>query len=91
MIGRREGVISIDRLKPAHVDLTQPVLVAQPRRRGRPHITQNQELFTDRYAPLQSNQETIRSSSIQRCQHWGESCVVYTLPGVLADCADSDS
>ena len=36
MIGRREEVISIDRLKPAHVDLTQPVLVAQPRRRGRP-------------------------------------------------------
>ncbi|KAK3766920.1 hypothetical protein RRG08_040441 [Elysia crispata] len=61
MIGRREEVISIDRLKPAHVDLTQPVLVAQPRRRGRPHITQNQELFTDRYAPLQSNQETTRS------------------------------
>ncbi|KAK3735900.1 hypothetical protein RRG08_041086 [Elysia crispata] len=61
MIGRREEVISIDRLKPAHVDLTQPVLVAQPRRRGRPHITQNQELFTDRYAPLQSKQETTRS------------------------------
>ena len=61
MIGRREEVISIDRLKPAHVDLTQPVLVAQPRRHGRPHITQNQELFTDRCAPLQSNQETTRS------------------------------
>ena len=61
MIGRREEVISIDCLKPAHVDLTQPVLVAQLRRRGRPHITQNQELFTDRYAPLQSNQETTRS------------------------------
>ena len=61
MIGRREEVISIDRLKLAHVDLTKPVLVAQPRRRGRPHITQNQELFTDRYAPLQSNQETTRS------------------------------
>ncbi|KAK3734969.1 hypothetical protein RRG08_038991 [Elysia crispata] len=61
MIGRREEVISIDRLKPAHVDLIQPALVAQPRCRGRPHITQNQELFTDRYAPLQSKQETTRS------------------------------
>ncbi|GFO12379.1 Pol polyprotein [Plakobranchus ocellatus] len=34
-IGDREEFISIDRLKPAHVDLTSPVPVAQPPRRGR--------------------------------------------------------
>ena len=33
--GRRETV-SVDRLKPAHVDIDMPVVVAQPRRRGRP-------------------------------------------------------
>lgn len=34
--GGRSEVVSIDRLKPAHVDIDQPVHVAVPPRRGRP-------------------------------------------------------
>ena len=34
--GGHEEVVSVDRLKPAHLDLDQPVQVAQPPRRGRP-------------------------------------------------------
>ena len=37
--GRRETV-SVDRLKPAHLDINEPVLVPQPRRRGRPQSRQ---------------------------------------------------
>ncbi|GFO31447.1 Pol polyprotein [Plakobranchus ocellatus] len=36
MVGDREEVISVDRMKPAHVDITSPVPVAQPPQRGRP-------------------------------------------------------
>lgn len=35
-MGGRHKLVSIDRLKPAHLDLSEPVLVAQPPRRGRP-------------------------------------------------------
>ncbi|XP_062923396.1 uncharacterized protein LOC134356391 [Mobula hypostoma] len=35
-IGGREEVFTVDRLKPAHVDLAQPVQAQAPRRRGRP-------------------------------------------------------
>jgi cleavage and polyadenylation specificity factor subunit 1 len=35
-MGGKHEVVSADRLKPAHLDLDQPVQVAQPRRRGRP-------------------------------------------------------
>jgi len=35
-IGGRSETVSVDRLKPAHLDIDQPVTVAQPRRRGRP-------------------------------------------------------
>jgi hypothetical protein len=35
-IGGRTETISVDRLKPAHLDIDQPVLLFQPRRRGRP-------------------------------------------------------
>ncbi len=35
-VGNREELISIDRLKPVHLDLDQPVIVAQPKKRGRP-------------------------------------------------------
>ncbi|KAK3774675.1 hypothetical protein RRG08_035102 [Elysia crispata] len=38
MVGSREEIISADRLKPAHVDLTGHVSVAQPPRRGRPPL-----------------------------------------------------
>ena len=34
--GNRTDIVSVDRLKPAHLDLEDPVPVAQPRRRGRP-------------------------------------------------------
>jgi len=35
-MGGRQEKVSVDRLKPAHLDLDQPVQVAQPRPRGRP-------------------------------------------------------
>ncbi|GFO43156.1 Pol polyprotein [Plakobranchus ocellatus] len=38
MVGDREEIISVNRLKPAHIDLTNPVPVAQPPRRGRPPL-----------------------------------------------------
>lgn len=34
--GGKADTVSVDRLKPAHLDLDQPVQVAKPRRRGRP-------------------------------------------------------
>ena len=34
--GGKQETVSIDRLKPAHLDLDQPVYVAQPPRQGRP-------------------------------------------------------
>ncbi|GFO32205.1 Pol polyprotein [Plakobranchus ocellatus] len=42
MVGDREEIISVDRLKPAHVDLTSPVPVTQPPRRGRPPLQPTQ-------------------------------------------------
>ncbi|RUS91493.1 hypothetical protein EGW08_000714 [Elysia chlorotica] len=46
MIGDRQEVISTDRLKTAHVQLSDPVPIAQPPRRGRPphHIDNQGEL-----------------------------------------------
>ncbi|GFO14024.1 Pol polyprotein [Plakobranchus ocellatus] len=38
MVGDREEIISVDRLKPTHADLTSQVPVAQPPRRGRPPL-----------------------------------------------------
>jgi len=35
-VRQQEETISIDRLKPAHLDLDQPIQVHEPRRRGRP-------------------------------------------------------
>ena len=40
--GNRQDSVSIDRLKPAHLDQTQPPQVAQPPRRGRPPGSRNQ-------------------------------------------------
>ena len=34
--GNRTEIVSVDRLKPAHLDLEDPVPEAQPRHRGRP-------------------------------------------------------
>lgn len=36
LVGNRAETISIDRLKPAHLDSTMPIQVAQPKPRGRP-------------------------------------------------------
>lgn len=36
LIGNREEIISVDRLKPAHYDLDKEIVVQQPPRRGRP-------------------------------------------------------
>ena len=46
-IGNRTETISIDRLKPAHVDIDQPVPIALPRPRGRPrkHMPTNASVF----------------------------------------------
>ena len=63
-VGLREEVISVDRLKPAHVDLTQPVSVAQPRQRGRPPTQAKQEkpmIVRHQYVPVQLEQQTSRS------------------------------
>ncbi|XP_005108961.1 uncharacterized protein LOC101846463 [Aplysia californica] len=38
LMGNRTETISIDRLKPAHVETSQPVLIAHPPKRGRPRI-----------------------------------------------------
>lgn len=35
-VGNRQETVSLDRLKPAHLDLGQPVIAAEPPRRGRP-------------------------------------------------------
>ena len=39
--GGREENVSLDRLKPAHVDPSAPVQVAQPPRQGRPPNSSN--------------------------------------------------
>ena len=41
-IGNREEQISIDRLKPAHLDPCKPAVLAQPPRRGRPPLPPEQ-------------------------------------------------
>ena len=40
-VGNKEDSISIDRLKPAHCDIYQPVQVHEPPRPGRPKKAQN--------------------------------------------------
>ena len=45
-IGGRPDYISVDRLKPAHLDLDQPVGLALPPRRGRPPVSKPHRLMT---------------------------------------------
>ena len=40
-MGTQEETVSIDRIKPAHHDIDQPVLVSQPPLRGRPRKQQS--------------------------------------------------
>ena len=49
-IGGRKDTVSVDRLKPAHVDLELPVPVAEPKHRGRPP-TKVQPTSTQSYTP----------------------------------------
>ena len=62
-IGNRNETISIDRLKPAHLDIDQPVKVAQPKPRGRPAKVQNTP------APLSHSDEPIRNNDIPPARH----------------------
>ncbi|GFR95254.1 Pol polyprotein [Elysia marginata] len=48
MVGSREEVVSTDRLKAAHVDLTGPVTVAQPPRCARPPLQQAEPAAEDK-------------------------------------------
>ena len=57
--GLRETV-SVDRLKPAHVDIDRPVRVAQPRRKGRP------PLQLDPHRPQPSVVRETRSGRLSR-------------------------
>ena len=55
MVGSREEIISTDRLKPAHIDLTGPVPVAQPPRRGRPPVPLAETTIQERPPELESS------------------------------------
>jgi transposase InsO family protein len=57
-IGNREETVSIDRLKPAHLDIDSPVQVAQPPRRGRPPLAPKQVRPASPRAPTPVLQST---------------------------------
>ncbi|GFO15326.1 Pol polyprotein [Plakobranchus ocellatus] len=71
MVGSREEVISADRLKPAYVDLTGPVTVAQPPRRGRPPLEQAEPTNQENAAELESSppRQQSRSTRSGRAVH----------------------
>ncbi|GFN88825.1 Pol polyprotein [Plakobranchus ocellatus] len=71
MVGSREEVISADRLKPAYVDLTGPVTVAQPPRRGRPPLQQAEPTNQENAAELESSppRQQSRSTRSGRAVH----------------------
>ena len=58
-IGGRSETVSIDRLKPAHLDLEHPPAEAKPRRRGRP----------PKPSKPQPSHETIQDPSITQPQY----------------------
>ncbi|RUS81700.1 hypothetical protein EGW08_010562 [Elysia chlorotica] len=63
MVGGREELISVDRLKPAHVDLANPVPVALPPRRGRPpQVTLMQQTTTSPPTPVEFEPQSTRYS-----------------------------
>ncbi|GFO09873.1 Pol polyprotein [Plakobranchus ocellatus] len=71
MVGSREEVISADRLKPAYVDLTGPLTVAQPPRRGRPPLQQAEPTNQENAAELESlpPRQQSRSTRYGRAVH----------------------
>ena len=63
MVGGREETISIDRLKPAHVDLSHPVPVVLPPRRGRPpQIVNPQQTTMSLPTPVTIDPPNLHSS-----------------------------
>ena len=60
--GGKQETISIDRLKPAHLDIDQPITVARPPRRGRPPKQATQTRATHR----QHQTQTPKSGIIER-------------------------
>ena len=63
-IGGHEDVVTVDRLKAAYVDLSQPVETAQPRPRGRPRIaTENHLVPEGQISPFQ---QATRSGRVTR-------------------------
>ncbi|KAK3890941.1 hypothetical protein Pcinc_005108 [Petrolisthes cinctipes] len=60
-MGGRDEIVSVDRLKPAHLDVGQPVKVAQPRRRGRPKLQPKPSS-----SPLPGMPYTTRSGRLRR-------------------------
>ena len=48
-VGNRQETVSIDRLKPAHTDINDPVEVAQPPTRGRPRKKKPENKTTTTY------------------------------------------
>ncbi|GFR84171.1 LOW QUALITY PROTEIN: Pol polyprotein [Elysia marginata] len=70
MVGSREEVVSTDRLKAAHVDLTGPVTVAQPPRRGRSPLQQAEPAAEDKTlesAPPRQQPCLTRSGRLCTC------------------------
>jgi len=84
-MGDREETVSIDRLKPAHLDLNSPVPLAVPPRRGRPPKKESPQRSD--YKPvekpkLQDNVKTRYGRSVRNPEHYdastGGRCVADT-------------
>lgn len=58
LMGTRQETVSIDRLKPAHLDLSLPVSVATPPPRGRPCAQQTMPLRPKLNLPTQETKQT---------------------------------
>ncbi len=61
-MGSRTETISIDRLKPAHMDLEQPVDTFQPSRRGRPRKTSLQTTANSKPLTFDRKPSKIRNT-----------------------------
>ena len=62
-IGGRPQTVSVDRLKPAHLDVDQPVIVANPRRRGRPPKIDQPDLPVPNTSSTPADTDTSRTVS----------------------------
>ena len=77
-IGNREEKISIDRLKPAHLDPSKPAVLAQPPRRGRPPLPpeQHQEHLSTNVRRSRMEEFYVSHTSISDNDSARGSCVV---------------